>query len=351
MTKDTSNKITFLSFICIIMVVFIHSSNLPYTYNGSEVSHHWAFAHFIEIFLSGGIARIAVPFFFVISGYLFFINIRDTEISVWFPIKLKSRSVSVMVPYLLWSILWLAAVLLLPAAFKHRIQSTNITSLINIMVFDPINGQMWYLLDLMILTVISPLLYILINTFGTMFIVLVICVWILGINQSLGLDMAICFFSIGGFISIHNDKSQYYASIINKRVNTLLTMFGLGIIANTAYTYVQYHDLQHYENIFLRCIIPIGIMGLWFCDRLYRTQLESFSKMVFAKMAFLIFVAHAPTVRIIGARFIKLFGPSELSALLAYFLAPVITISLVVIVGMAVKRRATPIYLVLTGGR
>lgn len=351
MTNETSSKITFLSFICIIMVVIIHSGNLPYMYNGFDASQKWSFAHIIEIALSAGIARIAVPFFFVISGYLFFYNVMDSNISVWFHSKAKSRIASLMIPYLLWSTIWLIIMLLIHKSHTYLGDGTGIIHIIKVIVVNPVNGQMWYIRDLMILTLISPLIYIITKYYAKAYITLVTFNWFLGVYNFLDLDLAVCFFSIGCFIAIHKDDSQYYASFISKHVNKLLVIFVIGVILHTAYVYIRYHDLEHYEDICLRFIILVGIMVLWFCDGLYRIQLESFSKTVFAKMVFLIFVAHSPTVRIIGRRLMELFGASELSVLLAYFLSPVITISLVVIIGVVVKRRTSPVYLVLTGGR
>ena len=58
-----SNKIKNISFLLTILVVILHAYNIDNTI--SIVS-------FIQTFISHGIATIAVPIFFMISGYLFF---------------------------------------------------------------------------------------------------------------------------------------------------------------------------------------------------------------------------------------------------------------------------------------
>ena len=70
MNNYLKNKITTISFLLMIMVVNIHSYNLlpiiPKGYNT-----------FIQDLFSQGFSRIAVPLFFIISGYLFFLNIKE----------------------------------------------------------------------------------------------------------------------------------------------------------------------------------------------------------------------------------------------------------------------------------
>ena len=84
------------------MVVFLHCYNftdnflLPQT----TISEGLNIATFIEFFLCNGFTRIAVPIFFMISGYLFFLTYK-LSIEKYF-YKVKSRFLSLMIPYLIW---------------------------------------------------------------------------------------------------------------------------------------------------------------------------------------------------------------------------------------------------------
>ena len=62
--KTNYNAIDLGKFICAILVVTIHVK--PFGANGSEVFT------FLNLFLKQYIARIAVPFFFITSGFLLF---------------------------------------------------------------------------------------------------------------------------------------------------------------------------------------------------------------------------------------------------------------------------------------
>lgn len=96
MNNYLKNKITTISFLLMIMVVNIHSYNLlpiiPKGYNT-----------FIQDLFSQGFSRIAVPLFFIISGYLFFLNIKE-GLLIEFLLKYKSRFKSLVIPYLFWTV-------------------------------------------------------------------------------------------------------------------------------------------------------------------------------------------------------------------------------------------------------
>src|SRR4051794_27691780 len=75
-----------------VMVVFIHSTNTSSTS---------IFAGIIENFIADGIARIAVPIFFSISGFLFFMKFKLTA-SFYFD-KFRKRFSTLFIPYIIWS--------------------------------------------------------------------------------------------------------------------------------------------------------------------------------------------------------------------------------------------------------
>jgi len=72
--SDTSSRIEILRFPLIVGVVFIHnfSTTIFMTYGPVGVTHSRVWSDFIRFFVSQGVARVSVPLFFMISGYLFF---------------------------------------------------------------------------------------------------------------------------------------------------------------------------------------------------------------------------------------------------------------------------------------
>ena len=92
-----------------IMVVALHSyiaiggwdyPNLAGNGTGSNV------AQFFMIAISHVITHIAVPLFFLISGFLFYQNIGSGELDIW-KRKFSSRLRSLLLPYVLWIVLYI----------------------------------------------------------------------------------------------------------------------------------------------------------------------------------------------------------------------------------------------------
>ena len=72
MDKYISNKIKNVSLFMTFFVVLLHSNNLEAAKDVVSANS------IIQNFIGQGIVRIAVPVFFLISGYLFFYNFTPT---------------------------------------------------------------------------------------------------------------------------------------------------------------------------------------------------------------------------------------------------------------------------------
>ena len=100
-SERTSRKIARLGVVCAMLVVFIHS----YLAHAPDEPFN-PVASFVQEMLSQGIARVAVPFFFVVSGFFLY---RDYEFTfAWYKRKLASRFWSLGVPYIIWALIGLA---------------------------------------------------------------------------------------------------------------------------------------------------------------------------------------------------------------------------------------------------
>ena len=125
---------------------------------------------FIQAFFCQGINRIASPLFFIISGYLFFVNLTGQRSD--FIRKVKKRFNTLIIPYLFWSLWGLLFYLVLQAFLPPSISFTrglimdwDFAKLMNTIFLDPIPYQLWYVRDLTVFALLSPLLYILLPIF------------------------------------------------------------------------------------------------------------------------------------------------------------------------------------------
>ena len=135
-----------------ILVIFIHSYNLNSENEKNDI------VSFIEFLGSYFIATIAVPMFFVISGFFVFFQ-KAFTFSI-FKAILKKRFYSLLIPYFFWTFFWTLVFIIVSRLFPFL--NLNAISKISFKtIWSPINYQFWFIRDLIILVVLSPLLYIL----------------------------------------------------------------------------------------------------------------------------------------------------------------------------------------------
>lgn len=216
-----------------IMVVFIHSFGQP----SMEYSVNWNLLNgidvynIIRIFCSHVISRIAVPSFFLISGYLFFIKTNFFGWSFYRKQWVK-RVHTLLIPYLIWNVIfvvWNSLLYIWGVLFKGRsisemyeyLQSIctwrifwDINSwgggLVNILGQEtvehtgPVALQLWFLRDLMLVVLVSPLICWLIRKIKGIFIFFLGIVWILEIRMGISqmFITASFFFSLGAYFAI-----------------------------------------------------------------------------------------------------------------------------------------------------
>jgi hypothetical protein len=210
-----SQVIDLLRFPLIIGVVFIHIKLA--VVSGPDTGLDWNFFSVYQVFsrlFSEILSGVSVPLLFIISGFLFFRNI-DFSKQVYLK-KLRSRIRTLLVPYLFWNI---AAFLLhfviysIPAlkAFSHRAVDFSLIQIFWGWISDdpngrlPISTQFWFIRDLMVLLILTPLVYMYAKKLGFYGLLLLCVLWLFGWWFTLpGLGIvAVFFFTLGAWVSIN----------------------------------------------------------------------------------------------------------------------------------------------------
>ena len=212
--QEQSLRLTLLRFPLIVGVVFIHAYSTTVAFTGGEVglTQPNLVADFVRNLISQGVARIAVPLFFLMSGYLFFTGFDGSKAS--YLKKLKSRTQSLLIPLVFWNILtllFLATAQAIPAAAAFF--SGKNPSIASFSVFEyfnsvfgithtPIAYQFWFIRDLFILVLIVPLITILNAYVPRPFLVGALAYWLAGEWQIFApASDALFFFSVGAFLA------------------------------------------------------------------------------------------------------------------------------------------------------
>ncbi len=240
MDKRNSQIISFLRFPLTFLVVMIHCRGMLVPISDWSNLTTADFYHIVKIFFSDGVAQIGVPTFFFISGYLFFHNITKLDLAVYRK-KLTSRVHTLLVPYILWNLLCipLTMIVLFGESFtgtsspgaamdylsnmkwlhifwdytSHNDAFTNLLGK-EILVNGPVLGTFWYVRDLILITLLSPVIYWFFKLTGKVGAVIVVLLLILHIWPYMALRVQCLYFVLGGYWSMN--KKNIYSQ--NRRV-------------------------------------------------------------------------------------------------------------------------------------
>ncbi len=356
MNKYLSDKLKAISFILMGMVVFLHSYNLEVKFkSGTELIKN-GYNSFIQDFFSQGLTRIAVPLFFIISGYLFFRTIKNGSFPEFFS-KYRKRSKTLVLPYLLWSIYGILLYLILqsvpfskPFFTNKLIVEYSASQLLSTIFINPITYQLWFVRDLIVLFVLSPILYWIIKCFNLYIVFIFFIFWICNFNYFIFSNESLFFFALGGLFSIKNVNPQKL-KLTKQYLNFMIIWFAL-IIIKTVLIYINFEN-EWLILILHKSSILIGIISIWFLyDIVFkRIDISKTKFYLLFQFTFFLYAFHEPVLTIFTKAFYRIFGQSELSSFLIYFCAPIITISVSILIGYLAKKMLPKYYYLMTGGR
>lgn len=202
------NVFDWLRFPLIVFVVYIHSFGEPKevgTIDFGSLSP-MDFYNLFRISISHVLTHIAVPTFFFISGYLFFGKLEVWNKAVYLD-KLKRRVRTLLIPYLIWNTLYI--LLTVQSISRHEGLDALLAFLDEkgwlLLYWKVYLVPLWYIRDLMVVSLLSPLIYYLFKharLFG-LFLLLVCYVVPTDIKFLIPLKTAFFFFGFGAYLRLH----------------------------------------------------------------------------------------------------------------------------------------------------
>ncbi len=323
----------------------------------------------ISFLLSFIIGKIATPLFFFISGFLFFYKYNVFTVQTY-RTKLKKRISGILIPYIIWNLLIIAYYFFLQATQlgeaalkeKHIIDYTITdwfyafwnTYMIKPLSTYPIDDasaypmcyQSWFLRDLMVVSLLSPLIYIIIKKCH-IYSIFVLCIfwimnwWILVPGFSI---ISIFFFSAGAYFSIHKKN---FVSIFKKRLCSIAILYLILILSMLVLK--NHEDIIFYLARINRIIGPIFAITIsahlihkygWFIDK----RIEDSN--------FFIYAYHGLALSFISKRVYEFIHPqSDIVLSITYILNPIITVILGICIYLIIKRYLPKLTALITGGR
>lgn len=363
-TDRQSYSINFLKGILPILVVGLHTSI------GEGLDYHNGLEPFLRVLIvkAGGMA---VPIFFFISGLLFFDRMQEWDWTIW-----KTKTIKRIRTLFLPFVLWIAITFIMKFVWgilKNEIQGFNITALLDFfasngafrMFYDrplveysdsvlgyavneskPLDGPLWYVRDLMVLVILSPLIWKFIKKAGQYAILTFLGIYLLiiGLPFVLISPVSLFFYSFGAAFSISGkDFLEYFKRfrIPSYIISSIFLVLSIMIV----------HPV--WSGVIHRCFIIASVIAifnltvyLYDAGRLKPVKLLTDS-------SFFIYASHAVLITEISNFLLWRILPitAEWMLVLKVFLRPAVAVGICLFIFVAMRKICPKTLGALTGGR
>ena len=362
-----------LRFPLIVGVVFIHSFGKPYDYEAIDFCHFTAidFYNLFRVSISFVLTHVCVPVFFFISGYLFFKGLEIWDNRNYLQ-KIRRRMKTLLVPFLLWNTIKI--ILYLKYAIHHGLWDVIQSFLYNNGFFhlywdciqwnlgrtnwlgvptpasSPFLVTLWFLRDLMVVVICSPVLYFLFDKAKKWGILLLLVCYLSGvfINVPGFSTTAFLFFGLGGYFKINDIdpiqvmyKYRYYAFII-------------ALITWISCTLWNGHETEIGNLIYPFYVLSGSVTTINLAGYMVRNNLMSFlCHPLLSKGAFFIYLSHTLFfIEFYTKVSLFCFGEDNpFLLIISYLIVPVLTILTCLLLYFILKMVFPSICSILTGER
>ncbi len=336
LNNESSLRLNILRFPLIVGVVFIHAyeTNVGLASSIVGVSQNSFLTEFVRNLISQGIARIAVPLFFLMSGYLFFAGV------VWskekYAEKIKSRIKTLLIPFLFWNIATLILIALAQSLPLTQVYFSGKNALIaSYSSFDylsaifgidrsPISYQFWFIRDLMLLVLLAPIIFYLNKKLSFPFLCLLFIAWFISIWPIYAPSVeATLFFSTGCFLAL--TKKSLFS--FDKYGKIITTVYALILIVDILFIKSDINPYLHKAGVIL------GVLAMLFATKLVvKSTILKQICLSLCKYSFFVYAAHEPLLTISRKVVYKIVQPSSTFLVLSlYFIIPTIVILLLIL--------------------
>ena len=344
--QHLSEAITWLRFPLIFLIILLHCYSTV-----SLPGNHEVYFKIIYPF-SLWLGETGVPGFFFISGFLLFLSKKRYQQ------KLETRFHTLLIPYLLWNSLLLGLyILVYIAGYPQDINGKSIadyTFIDYIRVFwdrgsydegnfVPILCPFWYIRNLLIISVLSPLFYIIIKYVREAYL-MVVAVWWLMTPHNAFISQTILFFSLGAHYSIIGKNPLV---LFHKHKIFYLSIFAAFAIADIVVhtLYMTPINLQIHRLALFFNIPALFLLANYCC-------MHGIISKKLSNAAFIVFSVHYPILVVMRkACAAKLGDASDLIHIPLYFLCVLLATSMSLLIYICLDRFYPKVKSILSGNR
>lgn len=344
--RRLSEAISWLRFPLIFLIILLHCYSTVSLPGGHET-------YFKAVYpFSLWLGETGVPGFFFISGFLFYFSKKD------YYQKQKTRLHTLLIPYLIWNAMLLGAyILVFIAGYPLDINGKSIADYTFIDYirafwdrgsydrgnFVPILCPFWYIRNLLIMSILSPIFYYIIKYVREPFL-MATAIWWLFTQHNAFISQTILFFCLGAYFSIY-DKNPLTVFSKNKiLLGVLFSVFSIAdILVHTLYATpvnLQLHRLALIFNI------PMLFLIADYCCQ------HGDSSKLLSNAAFIVFCVHYPIVVMMRKACAAMLGNvSDIIHIPLYFACVIIATALSLLISMCLDRYCPKVKNIISGNR
>lgn len=291
----------------IVLVTYAHS------YGGvmegySVLESGWNSYEVLKIMMSQTLVKVAMPTFFVMSGYLFFAN-TDTFSRNIYKQKIGRRVKTLLIPYIIWNLL-----------MAVKLKTFNLSIFVN-----PANMPLWFLRDLMIVSLLTPIIYMGVKKLNYWIFLLLLPIYLTGIwaIQPGPNPYAICFFTLGAYLSIKKINLIIACLKLEKVAYFLTVLLALAMILT--YSSIAYSWL-------VLCFRVISVATVFCLAYRILSRTSKRIPQTACDASYFIYLAHYVFFfSVIDTTFLSFFGTSTTSLCAHYLLCPLVKVVIFVL--------------------
>lgn len=345
-------KLSSYSAILAILVVLIHTDNTSLYSSLSDGSSLSSFVKGFEWLVSGNLASVAVPSFFMISGILFY---RDFTVKKY-PKKLKSRFFSLIIPFLLWNLFrFLLFYILGKTGITERYMDAprllfTKENFLEGLFFYKYNLGFWFMYQLILFTVLAPIIRVLTKNkwVGLITIISLITLYssdILGSffietlkRRFILLDCTI-YYIIGAYIGTH------FFNLVNKKTSYTKGLSVIGVILGQA---LNFAFIKTGFLLFYILYLIVFAISLWY---LYDLLNIKPLPVCITTITFFIYAGHGTALELLQTAGNQIFSDSAKVALSTYIAYPIIVMGILVGISLVLKKFTPKFWSLINGAR
>jgi len=328
-----------LRFPMIVLVTFAHSYGRVED-SFALLASDWNTYGFLKLLVSQTLVKVAMPVFFIMSGYLFFANVDKWDVATYKK-KILRRVKTLLIPYLIWNLLMAIKLKTFSMSMLWSYWNPAGTQIDwfghEQLMTAPANMPLWFLRDLMVVSLLTPIIYILVRKFGYWLMAVLTVLYLSGVCAFIpGLSAyAVFFFTLGAFFSIRRmDMIEVF-----KRFEW--PAYGLSVIFAISML------LTYHTSVFSSLMLCFRITGsiAVFClaSRILSTTSRRLPSLVCDSTYFIYLAHYVFFFSFIDTAFFALFGTSTISLSIHYLLCPLLKVAILVCVYLVYKTCLTKI--------